>query len=78
MHKYGVDIDEIRAAAELLPPSSISARIDGLDPQASLVLLSRLLRQVAPIVGVDFEHKDVIGLANFPVKDAPHMTEATS
>lgn len=83
MLQYGFDskdIEEIRAVAESLPLSNISARIDGLDQQASLVLLSRLLRQVAPIVDVDLEHNDVIGLANFPVEDVPHMTaqEATS
>jgi hypothetical protein len=69
----------LSSLAEELPESNIAAEIGGLDETEAATLLSRLLRQLAPAIGVSFDHPDVLSQLGFPVSEpAPATSPAAA
>ena len=78
MAQYGVtaeDFEQLSQAASLLPESYISVTMPTLNDVESATLMSRLLRRLAPEIGVIFEHPDVIEQVDFPIHEPPHQIE---
>ena len=70
LRQLGIEQSEIKSLSELaaaLPPSNIGIHIPELSEKESAILVSRLLRRIAEVIGVTFNHKDTIGQANFPI-----------
>lgn len=64
----------LSSLAEELPESNIAAEIGGLDETEAATLLSRLLRKLAPAIGVSFDHPDVLSQLGFPVSEPAAAT----
>lgn len=68
MRDCGLDeplVTRWREAAAQLPALAEPPVIEGLNRTQATVLLSRLLRRVAAIAGIDFAHPDLIAHAGF-------------
>lgn len=70
MLRYGVDAEtfaSLKNLAKNLPESNIKVLIPGLTSAESMTLTSRLLRRLAPELGVSFSHENVIDQVDFPM-----------
>lgn len=71
MRECGVDeplVAKWREAAAQLPALVEPPVIEGLGRTEAIVLLSRLLRRVAAVAGIDFPHADLIGNSGFRLR----------
>ena len=75
--KNGLDpvgIEKIRLAASTLPDSFISIKMEGMESEKSLTLMSRILRKLSVKLNINYSHPDVINQSNLPVEDAPRKS----
>lgn len=71
--------DELAGLAGQLPRTKISGQVAGLTELDTSVLLSHVLRTVAPDLGVRFEHPNLIGELGFELNEPQaHYTAAAA
>jgi hypothetical protein len=71
MRDYGLDeplVARWREAAAQLPALVEPPAIEGLNRTQTIVLLSRILRRVAAVAGIDFVHPGLIGDTGFRLR----------
>ena len=67
-------VNELVTLAGALPSSRISASVAGLTETETASLLSYVFRTIAPDLGVEFTHVDVLGTLGFPVIEPEQAT----
>lgn len=63
------EFERLHDLAEALPKSYMAAEMRGLDESEAATLVSRLLQELAPTIGVAFDHPDVLDQLGFPVHE---------
>lgn len=81
LSRYGVDDDsfgELARLAEQIDGTFIEPQLPGIDETDSAVLVSHLLRKLAPALDVVFEHPDVVADVNFAVVEPMQPSYSTA
>ena len=60
-------ITELSTIAKDLPTVNIAAVVNGLDETETATLVSHLLQEIAPGLGVIFDHENLVSELGFPI-----------